>query len=343
MIRVEGLAIRRGDSTVIRDYDFLIERGSTVAILGSNGVGKTSLINVIAGLLRQSEGKVTRDAQVGYVPQLFDVAFDYSVIDIVLMGRARHIGLFGSPRAADYQAAHLSMQRLGIEHLAERSFNTLSGGQRQLAIIAQALTSECDLLILDEPCSALDYRNQATVIAMLDRLRVEHGLTILFTSHSPQHALEIATHVLLDVRRPGLRLRHRRGIVERGQSEQALRRSGQAGRLLRRKQAYVRASLWLARAGSCLNGLTQQISKAIFYSSRCSPKRKRGPNGPLFNWRCRAPPTARRSTDWRASDRRLRRRRPCGVRRGSARRARWRCAGSQSSCRRCRPGSAGRR
>jgi iron complex transport system ATP-binding protein len=197
MIRVEGLAIRRGDTPVIRGYDFLIDQGSTVAILGSNGVGKTSLLDVIAGLLRQSEGKVTRDAHVGYVPQLFDVAFDYSVMDIVLMGRARHIRLFGSPGVADYRAAHASMQRLGIEHFAERSFNTLSGGQRQLTIIAQALTSECDILILDEPCSALDYRNQATVITMLDRLRIEHGLTILFTSHSPQHAMEIATHVLL--------------------------------------------------------------------------------------------------------------------------------------------------
>ena len=197
MIRVEKLAIVRGDTTVIRGYDFLVEKGSTVAILGSNGIGKTSLLNVIAGLLRQSEGEVTHDARVGYVPQLFDVAFDYSVIDIVLMGRARYLGLFGSPGAADYEAAHHSMRRLGIEPLAERSFNTLSGGQRQLAIIAQALASECDVLILDEPCSSLDYRNQATVIDVLDRLRVEHGLTILFTSHSPQHALEIATHVLL--------------------------------------------------------------------------------------------------------------------------------------------------
>ena len=132
MIEVTGLSVERGGTTILDGYGFTIARGSVAAILGANGVGKTSLINTIAGLLPAARGTVRCSARIGYVPQLFDVAFDYSVTDIVLMGRARKIGLFGSPRAADYAAVHRQLQALGIEHLAERSFNALSGGSASL-------------------------------------------------------------------------------------------------------------------------------------------------------------------------------------------------------------------
>jgi iron complex transport system ATP-binding protein len=118
-------------------------------------------------------------------------------MDIVLMGRARYIGLFGAPRARDYEIARKYLHLMNIDQLAGRPFNTLSGGQRQLVMIAQALSSECEIMILDEPCSALDYKNQSTVIAMLRHLNAGMGLTIVFTTHAPQHGLEIATHVLL--------------------------------------------------------------------------------------------------------------------------------------------------
>ena len=98
------------------------------------------------GLRKPSEGTVRVAGQLGFVPQLFQAAFSYSVIDMVLMGRARQIGLFGSPSAADYRVARDYLKRMGVEKLEQRTFNTLSGGQRQLVIIAQALCSECDIL-----------------------------------------------------------------------------------------------------------------------------------------------------------------------------------------------------
>jgi iron complex transport system ATP-binding protein len=202
-LEVRDLTVRRGATTVLEGYGFACAEGAILAILGANGVGKTTLLSCLVGILKPQAGSVALEGRVGFVPQLFDVAFDYSVLDIVLMGRARQIGLFGAPGLRDYAAARAALRRLGIGGLAERSFNTLSGGQRQLVMIAQALASECRILVLDEPCAALDYKNQAVVIAVLRSLATELGMTVVFSSHMPQHALEIATDVLLmrDARR----------------------------------------------------------------------------------------------------------------------------------------------
>lgn len=194
---VRDLTVRRGAAAVLDGYGFRCDKGAILAILGANGVGKTTLLSCIVGILKPDRGTIAIDGRIGFVPQLFDVAFDYSVADIVLMGRARHIGLFGAPASRDYAAMRRALRRLGIEGLEERAFNTLSGGQRQLAMIAQALASECDILVLDEPCAALDYKNQAVVIGVLRALGAELGMTVIFSSHMPSHALEIATDVLL--------------------------------------------------------------------------------------------------------------------------------------------------
>jgi iron complex transport system ATP-binding protein len=197
MIEVRNLSVTLADKPILENYSLSVERGGVLAILGANGVGKTTLLNCIVGLRRPSSGTALSRGRIGYVPQLFHSTFAFSVLDIVLMGRARHIGLFGAPRARDYEVAgkHLNLMKVG--HLRDRSFNELSGGQRQLVMIAQALSSECEVMILDEPCSALDYKNQSIVIETLRRLNGEMGLTIVFSTHAPQHGLEVATHVLL--------------------------------------------------------------------------------------------------------------------------------------------------
>lgn len=197
MIEIEDLTLRRSEVTVIEGYSLVVERGSVLAILGANGVGKTTLLDCIVGLLAPSSGRVKVDGGVGFVAQLFHAAFSYSVLDIVLMGRTRHIGLFGAPSAKDYEVARKYLDIIGVHELEDRHFNRLSGGQRQLVLIAQALASECEVLVLDEPCSPLDYRNQEIVIDLLRSLNRDYGLTIVFTTHAPQHALAMASEVLL--------------------------------------------------------------------------------------------------------------------------------------------------
>ncbi len=203
MIEVSDLSVALGDRPVLKGYSLAVERGGVLAILGANGVGKTTLLNCLVGLRPPGAGKVAVKGRIGYVPQLFHSIFAFSVLDIVLMGRARHIGLLGAPRARDYEIADKYLELMKVASLRDRPFNQLSGGQRQLVMIAQALASECEILILDEPCSALDYKNQSIVIDTLRDLNDSMGLTIVFSTHAPQHGLEIATRALLmqDARR----------------------------------------------------------------------------------------------------------------------------------------------
>jgi iron complex transport system ATP-binding protein len=197
VIEAHDLDIERGGRMILRNYSLRLERGRILAVLGANGVGKTTLINTLIGIIKPKSGRLSVDGQVGFVPQLFEVPFAYSALDIALMGRARHLGLFGAPGRRDYEIVRDCFQMLGIEHFGPQAFNSLSGGERQLVMIAQALASECELLVLDEPCAALDYKNQDKVLRLLERLREKHDMTIVFSTHMPQHAVEIASDVLL--------------------------------------------------------------------------------------------------------------------------------------------------
>jgi len=198
MIEAKKLGFRYGGTDwIFHDHSFRLPRGRITAILGPNGRGKTTLLKCILGLLKPTEGRLGVDGVTGYVPQNIQSPFPYKTFDIVLMGRARHIGFFRHPTRADYDAARDAMARLSILDLAGRPFDRLSAGQQQLALIARALASRCDVLVLDEPAAALDFRNQAKVLQALARLSDETGLTVLFTTHAPQHALSIADTALL--------------------------------------------------------------------------------------------------------------------------------------------------
>ncbi|WP_237017292.1 ABC transporter ATP-binding protein [Gordonia zhenghanii] len=174
------------------------EAGQVLAVLGPNARGKTTMLKCLSGLLRPVSGSVTMSGSVGYVPQSHSVAFSFSVLDIVLMGRARKVRIYSAPSSKDRHAAEQALIRVGAGHLAQREYTGLSGGERQLVLIARALVSECDTIVLDEPASALDLRNQAGVLTAL-RALADDGMCVVMTTHHPDHALHIAERSMLMV------------------------------------------------------------------------------------------------------------------------------------------------
>ena len=212
MLDVRGLAFGFGARRVGEDVTFALAPGETLAVLGGNGAGKTTLFRTLLGLLPAQEGSVLvggdpvarltpgeRARRLAYVPQQHVPAFGFSVLDAVLMGRASRLSAFARPGAADESAAFAALDRLGVAALATRPVTELSGGERQLVLVARALAQEAPVLILDEPTASLDFGNRARVLGEIDRLRAG-GMTIMFSTHEPDHALAHADRALLLVR-----------------------------------------------------------------------------------------------------------------------------------------------
>lgn len=193
---------------VLTDVSFHVGRGELLAVMGPNGVGKTTLFRCILGLHRHYTGQIRiggRDAadfsprelahEIAYIPQIHAPAFAFSVRDMVLMGTAHGLGSFSSPGKKEQEAAEAAMQRLGILHLAGRNYTHLSGGEQQLVLIARALTQNARILLMDEPTASLDYGNQLLVLSYARTLASE-GYTVLLSTHNPQHALWYADRAL---------------------------------------------------------------------------------------------------------------------------------------------------
>jgi iron complex transport system ATP-binding protein len=182
---------------VFRNLSLRVDRGEVLSILGPNGRGKTTLLKSLIGLIGLREGTVKLGGAAAFVPQVFHAGFQYSVLEMAVMGRARYVKLLSQPSRKDYAIAAEALDRVGLSAFASRPFNALSGGERQLVLIARALASRCEILVLDEPASALDLRNQATVLRLLAELAGRHGITVVYTTHHPQHALAGNSRVLL--------------------------------------------------------------------------------------------------------------------------------------------------
>jgi iron complex transport system ATP-binding protein len=201
---------RRGARRVIDHVSFDVERGTIVGLLGPNGSGKTTLVRILAGMLHPDSGRVSLDGtsvtdmsrrdlarRVALVPQETHTTFDFSVIDMVLMGRYPHLGPFELERPADLDIACDALRATGTEDLESRSFRTLSGGEKQRVIIAAALAQASDLLLLDEPTTALDVGYQFEIAALLKRLNAEHGTTMIVSTHDLNLAASLCERVVL--------------------------------------------------------------------------------------------------------------------------------------------------
>ncbi|WP_295383810.1 ABC transporter ATP-binding protein [uncultured Thiodictyon sp.] len=186
-----------------------VRAGQVVALLGANGSGKSTLLRLLLGLLAPGAGSVWLDGRaltavsrraaarrLAYVPQLHSVPFPYLVRDLVALGCIPRRGLFRTLGPTDHAAVGAALERLGIGHLAQRPYTGLSGGERQLCLIARALVQEAAVILMDEPVTGLDYGNQWRLLALLRELAAE-GRAVVATTHYPDHALSTADRVVL--------------------------------------------------------------------------------------------------------------------------------------------------
>lgn len=198
LLRVEGLGFSwPGQKPLFHQLNLQLRRGEVLAVLGPNGRGKSTLMQLLLGTLPLQQGAVERGNGIGFVPQQFAAPFAYRVLDIVLMGRARYVGLFRTPSAQDHRLAKEALQSLDILGFADREFGSLSGGQRQLVLIARALAMSCEVLMLDEPTSALDLHHQDRVLSLISHLARERQMAVMFSTHQPNHAHAVADRALL--------------------------------------------------------------------------------------------------------------------------------------------------
>ena len=209
LLAAEDLSIGFGSQVVAAGIALALRPGQVTVLLGPNGGGKTTLLRTLLGLAPPLAGRVLlgghdlralpRTAvarRLAYVPQATAGAFAYTAREVVTMGRAAHLPALAAPGRHDRALADAALRRLGIGHLADRPVTAMSGGERQLVLVARALAQEAAALVMDEPTASLDFGNQALVLHQARSL-ADEGLAVLLTTHHPDHAFLVADAVAL--------------------------------------------------------------------------------------------------------------------------------------------------
>ncbi len=211
-LELKNLSFSYMNHKVLHSIDLSLESGELVCVLGSTGAVKTTLFRCILSVLNswtgeillngkdiRTEGALKLSHSIAYIPQAHRPVFDYSVLQVVLMGASGGRSMFGAPRKADEEQARARLAELGIASFADRSYARLSGGERQLVLIARALAQQAKILVMDEPTANLDYGNQVRVMEYISLL-AQKGYAILLSTHNPEHAFlwSTRTAVLID-------------------------------------------------------------------------------------------------------------------------------------------------
>ncbi|MDR1986373.1 MAG: ABC transporter ATP-binding protein [Treponema sp.] len=208
LLEVRNLGFAYGDRAILGNIDFSLNTGELLGLLGPNGVGKSTLFRCILGLEKRYSGLVLLEGgdirhksprlmaqAIAYVPQNHYPSFNYSVMDMVLMGTAAQGKEWASPNSRQRQNAVEALERLGIAGFGKRDFIRLSGGEQQLVLIARALAQQARLLVMDEPTANLDYGNQIRVLLQVKALS-RQGYSIIMSTHNPEQAFLFADRVL---------------------------------------------------------------------------------------------------------------------------------------------------
>lgn len=207
-IQTEHLSFSYGDHAVLHSVSFAAEYGEFVSVLGPNGVGKSTLFRCMLGLLEPSEGRTLINGEdirsmsaaelsrsIAYIPQSHSPVFNYSVLDTVLMGTTAQLGKFSSPGEAQRRQAMEMLERLNIADLRDRGYRAISGGERQLVLIARAMAQQAKILIMDEPSSSLDFGNRIRVMETVKDLS-KQGYCVVQSTHDPDQAYQYSDKIL---------------------------------------------------------------------------------------------------------------------------------------------------
>ena len=207
-LQVNDLSFSYGKHRVLEGVSLEAQEGEFLSLLGPNGVGKSTLFRCILGLLTPQRGEILVDGEavsrlspaslarkIAYIPQAHDPVFHYSVYDMILMGTAAQTGVFSAPKKEQNQLVESVMERLGLSPLAERSYRTLSGGERQLVLIARAMAQKAGILLMDEPSASLDFGNRIRVMNTAKELCRE-GYCVIQTTHDPEQAYLYSDSIL---------------------------------------------------------------------------------------------------------------------------------------------------
>lgn len=195
---------------ILTDINIKLEEGHILSVLGPNGIGKTTLLKCMIGLMPWSRGRsllAGKDIRtlkskeiwnmISYIPQTHGFSFSYTGLEMVMLGRSSHLGLFSQPGHREIEMAEAMMEKVGITRLADKDCNRMSGGELQMVLIARALINEPKLIILDEPETGLDFHNQILVLNMVEKLAHEENIGAIMNTHYPTNAMSIADEALM--------------------------------------------------------------------------------------------------------------------------------------------------
>jgi iron complex transport system ATP-binding protein len=210
ILDISNISLSFRDNFILSNVSLEVSAGEFFVIIGPNGAGKTSLLKVLSGLQKAQKGTVTiKDKNIlnyrrrnlsqimAIVPQHIEVGFPFTVADTVIMGRSPHLGILGMEGENDFHIAEEAMKFTDVSHLTDRKLFQLSGGELQRVIIARAICQQPEIILLDEPTTALDPAHQLKIMDLMEKFRREHGTTIIMVSHDLNLASMYGDRVLL--------------------------------------------------------------------------------------------------------------------------------------------------